>query len=204
MGHEKNINKLSKGVMVKFKGSEKNFYVKNVPSLDSDHVFVTNSDGSSTFRKQLSKLEKINGRDVVVTESTEDTIRKILREYHDLDEYVAKLNIDSDHTYEKLKEFLGSRDEKKIGNNTIIHKTLDGKIAIKYHRTDIMTISQLDTMTLNTGGWETRTTIGRLNQLLPNNVAIFMRKGIAYIKGANGTFKYVDGMKVTKNGDILH
>jgi hypothetical protein len=204
MGFEKIINKLSKGAMVKFKGSEKTFYVKNIPSLDSDHVFVTNSDGSATFRKQLSKLEKLNGRDIVVTESTEDKIRKILREYHDLDEYVAKLNIDSDHTYEKLKEFLGSKDEKKIGNNTIIHKTLDGKIAIQYHRTDIMTISQLDTMTLNTGGWETRTTIGRLNQLLPNNVGIFVKKGIAHIKGANGTFKYVDGMKVTKNGDILH
>lgn len=204
MGFEKIINKLSKGAMVKFKGSEKNFYVKSIPSLDSDHVFVTNSDASSTFRKQLSKLEKLNGRDIVVTESTKDTIRKILREYHDLDEYVAKLNIDNDHTYEKLKDFLGSRDERKVGNNTILHKTLDGKIAIKYHRTDIMTISQLDTMTLNTGGWETRTTIGRLNQLLPNNVDIFMRKGIAHIKGANGTFKYVDGMKVTKNGDILH
>jgi hypothetical protein len=204
MGYEKIINKISKGAMVKFKNSEKNFYVKNVPSLDSDHVFVTNSDGSSTFRKQLSKLEKINGRDVVVTESTEDKIRKILREYHDLDEYVAKLNIDKDHTYEKLKDFLGSRDERKVGNNTILHKTLDGKIAIKYHRTDIMTISQLDTMTLNTGGWETSTTIGRLNQLLPDNVGIFRKKGIAYIKGANGTFKYVDGMKVTKNGDILH
>lgn len=78
MGLEKIINKLSKGAMVKFKGSDKAFYVKNVPSLDSDHVFVTNSDGSATFRKQLSKLDKINGKDVVVSENIQDKVHKIL------------------------------------------------------------------------------------------------------------------------------
>ena len=204
MDIKKIIQKLGKGDRVKFKGSDKTFYVKSAPSLDQDYVFVTNSEGTATYRKSLKNLIKHNNNDISLTES----IRKILREFHSVDEYVAKLNIDYQNnfeermSYENLDRILGKKDEKKIGNNTVLRRTMDGKIAIKYHYTDIVTVSKLDNITLDTGGWETSTTLGRLNQLVP--VSIFKRKGKVYVKAKNGTFDYHDGMVITPNGDVLH
>lgn len=205
MEFEKIINKLSKGAMVKFKGSDKSFYVKNIPSLESDYIFVTNSDGSATFRKQLSKLEKINGRDITINETINEKIRKILREYYDLDEYVAKLSLGYDKmSYDELDELLGGRSEKKVGHNTIIHKNYDGDIAIRYHNTDIVTINRLDNIKLNNGNWYTSTTKGRLNQLVPSNVSIYSKKGEWRVKAANGEFPYRNGMIITADGNVLH
>ena len=79
---------------------------------------------------------------------------------------------------------------------------MTGDIGIKYHYTDIIVVDKLDNMTLSTGGWETPTTLQRLNKLTP--VGLFKRKGVTYIKGKNGTFEFHDGMVITSNGDILH
>lgn len=133
------------------------------------------------------------------------SIRKILREFHDLDEYVSKLSLSHNNmNYDELDEFLGNKSERKVGHNTIIHKNYDGDIAIKYHNTDIVTINRLDNLKLNNGGWETSTTKGRLNQLVPPNVSIYSEKGLWKVKAANGKFPYRNGMIITANGDVLH
>lgn len=121
-----------------------------------------------------------------------------------LSEYTVTISSDwDDFTYEGLNSYLGNRTEKKIANNTTIRRLSSGEIAIKYHYTDILTVNILDNIKVKTGGWNTRTTIDRLNQLLPKNVHLYTKKGNLFIKGANGTFEFVEGMIVTQNGDVL-
>lgn len=139
--------------------------------------------------------------------SLKNKIREILKEYHSVDEYVAQLSVGylgngEMMTHENLNKILGNKSEKKIGHNTILHKLENGDIAIKYHYTDIVTVNKLDNIRLKMGGWETSTTIGRLNQLVP--VHVIRRKGKVLVKAKNGTFDYHDGMVITPNGDVLH
>lgn len=197
--------RLGKGDRVRFKGSDKTFFIKSAPSLDQDYVFVTNGEGTATYRKSLKNLTKHNDKEISLSESIKYSIRKILKEYHDLDEYVAKLSLRYDNmSYDELDELLGGKSEKKVGHNTIIHKNYDGDIAIKYHNTDIVTINRLDNIKLNNGNWYTSTTKGRLNQLVPPNVSIYAKKGEWRVKAANGEFPYKNGMIITADGNVLH
>lgn len=205
MDIKKIAQRLGKGDRVRFKGSDKTFYVKSAPSLDQDYVFVTNNEATATYKKSLKNLTKHNDKEISLSESLKYNIRKILKEYHDLDEYVAKLSLRHDNmSYDELDDLLGGKSEKKVGHNTIIHKNYDGDIAIKYHNTDIVTINRLDNIKLNNGNWYTSTTKGRLNQLIPPNVSIYAKKGEWRVKAANGEFPYKNGMIITSDGNVLH
>ena len=129
-------------------------------------------------------------------------IKKLLVEFSTLDEFNVSLSIGSNFTHEDLNDELGKRSEKKIGNNTVLRRLSNGDIAIRYHYTDIITINIMDNIKVNTGGWDTSTTIQRLNKLLPDNVHLYKKKGELFIKGSNGTFEFMDGMIVNQNGDI--
>lgn len=134
------------------------------------------------------------------------SIKTVLLEYYSMDEYSATLNIDSDTygniKYEDLKKTLKGKGERRIGNNTVLRTLSNGDIAIRYHYTDIFVMNVLNNMRIYTGGWDTVTTIQRLNYLLPRNVRIFKKKGELLISGSNGTFPFKDGMLITQNGDI--
>ena len=63
----------------------------------------------------------------------------------------------------------GNGKRKKLGNNTYLHER-GNDYAIRLHYTDIITIHQDGTFSLNTGGWETVTTKARLNGYGPSAV----------------------------------
>jgi len=60
-----------------------------------------------------------------------------------------------------------NRDHRKIANNTYARIMPDGSVAIRLHSTDIVVIHPDDSVTLNTGGWRTYTTRGRMNEYAP-------------------------------------
>jgi hypothetical protein len=130
-------------------------------------------------------------------------IKTILNEFHSLDEFTSRLSVPSNIDYDSLDNFLGNKDEKKIGHNTILHKLYNDDIAIKLWNTNIVVINKLNNIRLYSGGWETRTTADRINQLLPSGVGLYTRKGEWRVKGHNGEFKFVNGMLITPNGDIV-
>jgi hypothetical protein len=110
----------------------------------------------------------------------------------------------SSANYEKLSEFLGKKESKKIGNNTFLERLEPNVLGIRLHGTHIIEIDPTDIMKLKTNGWWTVTTKDRLNQFLGcRSTRIYQEKGNWLIKGLNGTFQFDDGIMVTSDGDVI-
>ena len=189
---------IGKDSRVKFKNDGLTYYVKNIHP-DRKSLFVT-INGNQIHKKNIKNLVKVDNKDIV-NEGIKYKIKELLTEY------VADLNLPVSPTFYNLRSMLDVNrrgDNVKIGPNTYLHWVNNGEdIAVKYHHTDIATFDILGNIRLNTDGYWTVTTIGRLNQIIPGPISIFTRKGDLYIKGSNGLFKFKDHMIVNKNGDII-
>ena len=98
---------------------------------------------------------------------------------------------------------LGNRKTKKLANNTYLRKDGDNYV-IRLHETDIVTIrpAECTEYVLNTGGWFTMTTKGRITDYSPAQV--FSKSGVWYVKCATGkVFLYEDGMIINQCGVVL-
>ena len=80
-------------------------------------------------------------------------------------------------SYAEATELLGKRDSLKLGHNTYLQRRGDDRIAVLYHRTDVVTYEPGRFM-LNTGGWQTVTTKQRINDCSP--ASVYQRKGDWY------------------------
>jgi len=106
--------------------------------------------------------------------------------------------------YDKLDQFLGNKEQKKIGNNTFITRIDEFTISVKLHYTHIIKIDPTDVMTLNDGGFMTNLTKHRLTEFLRcRGVYIYSKKGIWILKGGNGEFEFKNGIKITADGFIV-
>lgn len=72
--------------------------------------------------------------------------------------------------YIDLIEKLGKRDRRKLQNNTYLERRDNGALAVALHSTDVLTFYPSGHVTLNTGGWLTRTTADRINTYLPAGI----------------------------------
>lgn len=107
--------------------------------------------------------------------------------------------------YESLDNMLGEKNVRKIGYETIIHRLGDFEIGIKYHNTDIIKIDLTNIVTLNTGGWETRTTKDRLNQFLDcRGLYIYQKRNVWYIVNNGEHIEYKDHMKIHPDGHLSY
>lgn len=89
----------------------------------------------------------------------------------------------------------------KIGKTATKIRTEGPLTAVRYHATDVVTFNETE-ITLNSGGWRTRTTMARMNQAsnqynLPFQV--FQHKGEWFVKIAGRTVDYRDGMTFARN-----
>ena len=92
------------------------------------------------------------------------------------------------------------KDSKIIARNTLLHRVGDN-IAIKFHNTDVVTISPQNIYTLNNGGWQTVTTKERINRYAP--VDIVQRDFSWYIDTLEGRLEFYNGMQVDEHGSTL-
>lgn len=110
---------------------------------------------------------------------------------------------------------------KPIGNNTRLQRNSDGDFEIVLHSTAIITVHPDNTLTLDTGGWNTMTTKKRLNSYLhaiddnPNlHIGVSTFKGTLYLitrlwDTQLETYKDVtrvefqDGMRIDRYGRVL-
>jgi len=107
--------------------------------------------------------------------------------------------------YQEANEQLTERLQRwrKIGNNTYL-KRRGEDIAIKYHKTDIITFHPDKGVTVNVGGWKTITTKQRLNDYL-ENVYISQKNNVWYVSANNGDeYYYRDGMYIDPSGNVLN
>ena len=112
--------------------------------------------------------------------------------------------------YDSLISFLGDRNERKLGYETIAHKVRDydtnePNIGIRHHRTDILTVRPDSTVVVNNGGWYSRTTKDRLNQFLGCfNVYISQKRGDWFVHNRHGEqVPYQNGMEVLPDGQVF-
>lgn len=105
--------------------------------------------------------------------------------------------------YSTANERLGSRESRKLGNNTYLQRRGDGVIAVKLHATDVLTFHADGRTVYNTGGWKTVTTKERMNSYGP--LRIFTERGVWYTCRPGEWDKrltYADGLTVGADGAI--
>ena len=104
-------------------------------------------------------------------------------------------------TYSDAIIRLGSRDSRRIANNTYLERRANSDIAVKLHRTDVLTYHADGSVTLNSGGWQTYTTKARMNAYLPYGYRVYQRCFAWYVWNyraehtrSNGRIDYFDGL----------
>jgi hypothetical protein len=124
--------------------------------------------------------------------------------YRDLDKRFAQKRLRRD----------GPTEYFKVDNNTfLVRNPSDGYIAVKLHSTNILTVYQDDTLVLQNGGWQTVTTLSRMNDWLPSGWRIYTHKGSWYWHnyrhsdeelnpGFKRTQPYSNGDKITADGTL--
>ena len=74
---------------------------------------------------------------------------------------------------------LGTRDSRKLGNNTYLQRREDGSIAVKFHLTDVLAFHADGRTVYQSGGWRTVTTKARMNAY--GAVRIITERGVWYV-----------------------
>lgn len=116
--------------------------------------------------------------------------------------------------YREAAEYLRSgrdpTDRPLPGRATRLQKRADGSIAVKYHDTDVFTWLPDGAIRLNSGGFRTVTTKARINEYLPQGMALYQERGIWYLSlGDPYPFSegckrlvFADGMMVKPDGEV--
>lgn len=81
----------------------------------------------------------------------------------------------------------------RLCNNTYIEDAGETALAIRLHKTRILTFHQDGSFTINSGGWRTVTTKQRINALLPPHYRVYAKKRRWFISTPQGEFPFVDG-----------
>lgn len=102
-------------------------------------------------------------------------------------------------TYEQADTFLNKGRNKNhrtiAGPRSTEMVRRDNGIAIKYHATDVVTLHPNGSATLNSGGYRTMTTKGRINEYTLANIG--QRLGLWYVRGGS---LFYDGMTIRPDG----
>ncbi len=125
--------------------------------------------------------------------------------------------------YNELLQKLGTRESKKIGNNTYIIKLRTNNelagpvvgVAIKYHQTNVVSIYADGHIHINTGGWITVTTQQRIKDALDGLfpfvvygnrpfVSFKRKNGETYLRTVNGVYEFNGSVSLDKNGHITN
>lgn len=101
------------------------------------------------------------------------------------------------NNYTAVAAFLGSRDTKNVAGNTTAHRLDAETVAIRYHNTFIAKFYDFPVACYvgdavhpivaeyTTGGWESATTMTRLNHVIPMPHRVGIRQGDAKLLDSN-------------------
>lgn len=88
----------------------------------------------------------------------------------------------------------------QIGKRATSIKTENGKTAITYHSTDVVTFDE-KSITLNTSGWFTNTTKNRMNQTSNQfdlEFCVFQKNGNWFVEFQGTTVEFENGMTLER------
>jgi hypothetical protein len=108
--------------------------------------------------------------------------------------------------YVTAAEKLGSRDSRKVGNNTYLERLDDETIGLRLHSTYVVKFHADGSVTLDSGGWQTVTTKERMGWA--DGISVFQRDFAWFVRlqgtspegyrtfAGGETIAYSDGMRV--------
>lgn len=102
-------------------------------------------------------------------------------------------DLDTIDNYRTAADMLGNHNERTIAHNTRLVRRGDD-VAVRYHATDIVTYHADGRITLDTGGWDTMTTISRMHAMTPATVRVYRRDWQARLE--------LDGAETTLAGPL--
>lgn len=108
--------------------------------------------------------------------------------------------VDNGTVFTRMSDQLGTRDSRKIGNNTYLERLSNGDIGVRLHQTHVVVAHTDGTVTLNSGGWNTVTTRDRINKHA-GVTRVSQSGGITYL--ANG-MRFFDGVRLDSGGLVLN
>lgn len=104
-------------------------------------------------------------------------------------------------TYKSLDSQLTgrSRNSRKLANNTVAIRR-EHSIAVRLHQTDVVTFYADGRITLNSGGYRTRTTKDRINAYAPVNIG--QRRGVWSFTFGGSEHVFADGITLYPDGSV--
>ena len=105
--------------------------------------------------------------------------------------------------YTEAVKKLGTRDSRKLCNNTYLQRRVDGNVVVKLHGTDVLIFRPDDSVEYQTGNWHTNTTKDRMNSYGADGRWIWQEKGVWTIGTRDKRVLYKDGVTITKRGRII-
>ena len=85
-------------------------------------------------------------------------------------------------------------NRRKVGNNTYAEILHDNSVGIMLHSTYVVKIHPDNTVTLQSGGWQTSTTKDRINQYSP--VRVYQKKYQWFVTINGKEYPFMEGMVV--------
>lgn len=99
--------------------------------------------------------------------------------------------------YQEAMQKLNGKMKRKLKNNTWLEEKENGDIAVRLHRTDVVTFKRNGAIVLDSGGWKTVTTKSRMNEFSPFNIC--QKNGDWHIEINGKAVNYDDGMVIKFN-----
>jgi hypothetical protein len=96
--------------------------------------------------------------------------------------------------FQEAIEKLGSRESRKLENNTYLQRRDENTVAVRLHATDVVTYRKNGAVILSSGGWQTPTTKARINSYSP--VTISQQNGVWYVRNGSDApeVTFADGL----------
>lgn len=102
-------------------------------------------------------------------------------------------------SFTEARDYLadGRGQERRIAHETHVVRRGAGRIALRYHSTDVVTHFKDGRIRLDSGGYSTRTTKRRINQGLPGWIIVFQEDFNWYVQINNDQpIPFTDGMVI--------
>jgi len=94
---------------------------------------------------------------------------------------------------------------RKLMRNTYLEWGPDDTVFVRFHSTNIMRFWPDGKVRLDSGGWQTLTTRGRMNEFLPSGWRICQDRGVWYLRCPFGRVQewgFQDGLIIGADGDV--
>jgi hypothetical protein len=113
-------------------------------------------------------------------------------------------------SYQQASEYIGAKSDRPLhGRSTRLVRVDVSTIAVRYHRTNIVTFCADGNVILNSNGYRTSTTKSKINEYAPRNFGLYQRSGVWYVWTRNAdTLEpissgiFADNMVIKPNGKM--